>query len=195
MGASEWSRSFFLGGGLSLYHGISGILSPHEVGDPTMALYILGASLIFDGGMFQCMNNVKGTMIVAYNQIAKSAKVAGVSFRDYLKRGGDPTAVQVFLEDCASVAGVIIAATSLSLSKVWALPILDSMGSVAIGVLLGAVASFLVKRNIASLVETSLSASRQAQIVSILEKDPVVKSVHDVKTTCLGPEWVRFKGN
>jgi zinc transporter 9 len=137
----------------------------------------------------------KGTMIVAYKQIAKSAEAAGVSFRDYLKRGGDPTAVQVFLEDCASVAGVMIASVSLTLSKSLALPVLDSIGSVAIGVLLGAVASFLVKRNISSLVETSLSQSRQAQIVSILEKDPVVRSVHDVKTTCLGPEWVRFKGN
>lgn len=30
-------------------------------------------------------------------------------------------------------------------------------------------------------------------IVGTLEADPVVHSVHDVKTTCLGPEWVRFK--
>lgn len=39
---------FFLGGGVSLYHGISGLMHPHQLGDLTFAVYALGGSLIFE---------------------------------------------------------------------------------------------------------------------------------------------------
>ncbi|KAJ3089466.1 hypothetical protein HK100_007739, partial [Physocladia obscura] len=110
-----------------------------------------------------------------------------------VKRGSDPTSVQIFLEDCSSIVGIVIASTSLSLAKYLSLPILDSLGSVAIGGLLGALSIFLVRRNIASLVERSMDANRKDYIVAILEADPVIRSLHDVKTTEIGPDWVRFK--
>ncbi|KAI8924954.1 hypothetical protein BC831DRAFT_462989 [Entophlyctis helioformis] len=176
---------FFLGGGVSLYHGISGLLSTtgHVVGDPTTSLFVLGASLTFE----------LVTMTFAFRQISRSAQAAGKPFMDYLRRGGDPTSVQVFLEDCAAVTGVVIAATCLSLSKYLALPFLDSLGSLLIGLLLSAVATFLIRRNIAGLVETSMNIQTEGHIVELLENDPVVVSVHDVKSTSLGPEWARFK--
>jgi len=64
---------FFLGGGMSIYHGISGILQPHDIGDVTMAYVVLAAGLIFEGA----------TMAFAYKQISKSARDAGVKFWDY----------------------------------------------------------------------------------------------------------------
>ena len=70
---------------------------------------------------------------------------------------------------------------------------IDSAGSIGIGVLLGSAAMFLIRRNISALVETSMNPQRQKEIVQVLEKDAVVTSVHDVKSTTLGPEWVRFK--
>ncbi|KAJ3089648.1 hypothetical protein HK102_005866 [Quaeritorhiza haematococci] len=174
---------FFLGGGVSMYHGISGLMYPHAIGDVTAAWYVLGASLIFEGG----------TMTYALRQITRSAHAAGVSVIDYIRRGADPSSVQVLLEDLAAVTGVVIAGTCLSLSKWLSLSYIDSLGSISIGLLLGSVATFLIRRNVAGLVETAMSEKRRDEIVRILESDPVVKSVHDVKTTCLGPEWVRFK--
>ncbi|KAJ3318718.1 hypothetical protein HDU76_000746 [Blyttiomyces sp. JEL0837] len=132
-------------------------------------------------------------MTVAFRQISKTASASGMTFLDYIRRGSDPTAVQVFLEDCSAVLGIVIAGVCVTLSKVLALPFLDAMGSMAIGVLLGGVAVFLVKRNIASLVETSMPKNKQMEIERILEADPVISSLHDVKTTQIGPEWVRFK--
>ncbi|KAH9275626.1 hypothetical protein BASA83_001914 [Batrachochytrium salamandrivorans] len=175
---------FFLGGGVSLYHGISGLFSPdHVIGDPTLALWILGASLTFD----------ITTMAFAYRQISDSARKAGTGFWSYLIKGGDPTSVQVFLEDCSSVTGVIIAGICLSLSTYLALPFIDSLGSITIGILLSAVATFLIKRNISGLVERSMNPIKEAHIVRLLEADSIVTSVHDVKSTIIGPEWARFK--
>ncbi|KAJ1561802.1 hypothetical protein HK405_002812, partial [Cladochytrium tenue] len=99
----------------------------------------------------------------------------------------------VFLEDCSAVLGIGIAGICVSLSKYLALPFIDSLGSIAIGLLLGSLSVFLVRRNIASLVETAMPKDRQKVIESILVQDPVVSSLHDVKTTQIGPDWVRFK--
>ncbi|KAL2911100.1 hypothetical protein HK105_209445 [Polyrhizophydium stewartii] len=175
---------FFLGGGVSLYHGISGLLSSsHTLGDPTIALGILGASLAFD----------LVTMSFAYKQIKASARAAGMTFWSYLRRGGDPSSVQVFLEDISSVTGVAVAGICLSLSKFLEMPFIDSLGSITIGILLSSVATFLIQRNISGLVEKSMNAQKEANIIAILEADPVVTSVHDVKSTSIGPEWARFK--
>ncbi|KAJ3393691.1 hypothetical protein HDU92_007591 [Lobulomyces angularis] len=174
---------FFLGGGVSIYHGVSSIIYPHALGDPTMAWYVLGASLLFEGA----------TMTYAFRTIRKAAIQNDVSTKEYVLRGADPTTVQVLLEDVAAVTGILIAGISISLSSYLAMPILDSIGSISIGLLLGSVAGFLVKRNISSLVERRMDLRKEREIVRVLSEDPVVKSVHDVKTTMLGGEWVRFK--
>eukprot|EP00842_Homolaphlyctis_polyrhiza_P002815 jgi/Hompol1/3534/HPOL_003270-RA len=156
---------FFLGGGVSLYHGISGLFSTsHVIGDSSTSLWILGASLVFE----------LITMTAAFQQISKSAQAADTTFWQYLRSGGDPTSVQIFLEDCAAVGGIAVAGICLSLSKVLMLPFIDSLGSITIGVLLSCVATFLIRRNIAGLVETSMDKKKEDQIVQMLQADPVV---------------------
>ena len=81
------------------------------------------------------------------------------------------------MEDCAAITGVLIASSCLSISHFLQLPIFDSIGSIAIGCLLSGVATFLIKRNVAGLVETSMPIDKQQEIVSILESDPVVLQV------------------
>lgn len=176
---------FFLGGGVALYHGVSGIIGGvHVLGNISTSLGVLGASLCFE----------LITMKYAYSHINLSAKLAGVSFIEYLKCGADPTSVQVFMEDVASVFGIAIAGTMMTLAKYFELAVLDSVGSIMIGILLSSVAMFLIRRNISSLTEAALDPVRENEIVDLLEADPVVTSVHDVKSTSLGPEWARFKG-
>ncbi|KAJ3230883.1 hypothetical protein HDU81_004158 [Chytriomyces hyalinus] len=174
---------FFLGGGVSMYHGISGLLSPHSIGDATIGFWVLGLSLCFE----------IVTLTYAFRQISRSAAASRMSFVTYLRRGSDPSSVQVFLEDCSSIVGIVIASTCLSLAKYLSLPFLDNVGSILIGILLASLSMFLVRRNIASLVERSMESNRRDEIVAIIEADPVVRSLHDVKTTQIGPDWVRFK--
>jgi solute carrier family 30 (zinc transporter), member 9 len=172
-------------GGVTLYHGFSGLLAGgHILGDITPAIFALSGSLFFE----------LVTMGYAYSHIKKSADLAQMQFWEYLRCGADPTSVQVFMEDVASVMGIAIAATCMTLSKLLALPMLDSVGSICIGVLLSSVAMFLIRRNISSLTEAALDPERENQIVDLLLNDPVVKSVHDIKSTSLGPDWARFKG-
>ncbi|KAL7747173.1 hypothetical protein RI367_007533 [Sorochytrium milnesiophthora] len=179
---------FFLGGGVSFYHGVtsladsmSGFTRPIE--DLHIAYSVLAGSLLFEGG----------TAMVALRQVRKAARENGVTVMEYIKNGSDPSAVQVLLEDAAAVSGIALASTCLALSHYLNNPLFDAGGSIGIGVLLGATATFLIRRNISMLVETSMPAARLNRITTALITDPVVKTIHDVKTTSMGPEYARFK--
>ncbi|KAJ3321237.1 hypothetical protein HDV06_004462 [Boothiomyces sp. JEL0866] len=168
---------FFLGGGVTLYHGISGLIEGgHVLHDLQPAFMALGA-----------------TLTVAYSHIKRSAREKGLSFFEFLKKGADPTSVQVFMEDSAALMGILIAGTCLSVSKLLLIPWLDSVGSIAIGLLLSSVAVWLVRRNINGLIQTRMDKEKETEIVNLIVQDPVIKSVHDVKSTSIGPDWARFK--
>jgi zinc transporter 9 len=107
--------------------------------------------------------------------------------------GADPTTVQVLMEDVAAVSGVFLAGSCLTMSHYFQTPFFDSVGSISIGLLLGGVASFLIKRNISSLVESSIPPRRLNKIMTLILADPAVVSIHDVKATSIGHEMFRFK--
>ena len=174
---------FWFGCGVTLYHGISGLLHPHEVEAPQLAMGILIFSVVVESI----------TLWIAFKVVLDSAKEAGMGFREYLTKGSDPMGVAVLLEDGAAVFGVLLAMATLGLSMVTHNPIWDAVGSTLIAILLGAVAIFLVLRNRTMLLEPSISTEQRSQVLDVLDQDPVVESVHDVKTTVIGTNQVRFK--
>lgn len=58
----------------------------------------------------------------------------------------------VLLEDFAAVVGVAVAACCMGISSVMHNPIPDAIGSLLVGGILGAVASFIIYTNVAALV-------------------------------------------
>ncbi|KAL6728507.1 hypothetical protein Aduo_010277 [Ancylostoma duodenale] len=171
------------GCGLSIYHGVSGLLHPAELEPLNYAYYALFMSLCFQGA----------SAITAYREVTSKAKRAGISVLNYVRTSADPSLNVVLLEDTAAVSGVAIALCAVSLSSLLDSPIPDSVGSILIGCLLGTVASFIIRTNAAHLVGRSLPKRITDDIVCRLSNDPVIRSVHDVKATALGVEQSRFK--
>lgn len=174
---------FFLGCGFSIYHGIAEILNPTQLTSLPVAFAVLGGSMVVESL----------TMITAFRQVQKSARESGLSFKEYLVRGRDPNAVAVLLEDSAAVAGLLLAAGCLGLTSYTGNIIYDAIGSISIGVLLGSVAVFLIRRNSDALTGRSIHPDRLRQIIETLENDIMIRSIHDVKATELGADTVRFK--
>ncbi|XP_032237488.1 zinc transporter 9 isoform X2 [Nematostella vectensis] len=174
---------FFLGAGVSVYHGVSTLLIGAELENLLVACAILGGSFVLEGA----------TLLAAVTQVRKSANESGMSFREYLLRGRDPTAIAVLLEDGAAVTGVSLGAVCLGLTSYTGSPVFDAIGSLMIGGLLGTVAFFLIRRNADFLIGRSIPPERLRQIIEVLESDIVVRSIHDVKATELGADTVRFK--
>ena len=109
-------------------------------------------------------------------------------------RGQDPSVNVVLLEDMAAVVGVVVAASCMGLTTYFNTPIYDACGSIAIGSLLGVVASFIIYTNSGALVGRSIPADRMEEINKQLEADEMVRAIHDVKATDMGNEMVRYKG-
>ncbi|XP_031553608.1 zinc transporter 9-like [Actinia tenebrosa] len=174
---------FFLGAGVSVYHGVCSLIVPTTLENLLVAYTILGGSFIMEGA----------SLIVALNQLKISARESGVSLREYLIRGRDPTSIAVLMEDGAAVTGVTLAALCLGLASYTGSPVYDAIGSLMIGGLLGTVAFFLISRNADFLIGRSMPPARLKQIIEVLESDIIVRSIHDVKATEMGADTVRFK--
>lgn len=101
----------------------------------------------------------------------------------------------VLCEDAAAVAGVIIAGTCMGLSSYTGSPIYDAAGSLAIGALLGAVASFIIYTNANALVGISISMDRLEKMNATMEADVMIRAIYDVKGIDIGNGRVRYKVN
>uniref|UniRef100_A0A3B3ZML0 Proton-coupled zinc antiporter SLC30A9, mitochondrial n=1 Tax=Periophthalmus magnuspinnatus TaxID=409849 RepID=A0A3B3ZML0_9GOBI len=174
---------FMMGAGLSWYHGIMGLLHPEPIESLLWAYCILAGSLVSEGA----------TLLVAVNEIRRSAHQQGVTFFDYVMQSRDPSTNVVLLEDAAAVLGVILAAGSMGLTSLTGNPTYDSLGSLGVGTLLSAVSAFLIYTNTEALLGRSIQPERLQKLTEFLESDPAVRGIHDVKATDIGLSKVRFK--
>ncbi|XP_072292149.1 proton-coupled zinc antiporter SLC30A9, mitochondrial [Eucyclogobius newberryi] len=174
---------FMMGAGLSWYHGIMGLLHPEPMESLLWAYCILAGSLVSEGA----------TLLVAINEIRRSAQQQEVTFFDYVMQSRDPSTNVVLLEDAAAVLGVIMAAGCMGLTSLTGNPTYDSLGSLGVGTLLGAVSAFLIYTNTEALLGRSIQPERVQKLTEFLENDPAVRGIHDVKATDIGLGEVRFK--
>ncbi len=174
---------FFLGCGVTVYHGVTTLLNPHPISDFSIAFIILAFAFVVEGF----------TLIVAVKAVRAEAKYSKLSFLNYINQGTDPTGVAVILEDSVAVFGVLVAATGLGLTYQTGDPKWDSMATIFIGLLLGLVAIFITYRTKGLLVGQSIPLVSRRKILKILKEDPVVDKVYDIKTAIMGTKDLRFK--
>lgn len=173
---------FFLGTGLSLYHGVQGFLHPEPLTSLTWGIVTLVGAFVSEGA----------TLIIAINQVRKGSKAMGMNFWEYVQQGVDPNVCVVLLEDMAAVAGVGVAGLCMALSQYMGSSIPDSIGSFIIGGILGTVASVIIITNSEALVGRSIPLKVQKSISQELEGDRMIRSLHDIKATHMGGQ-IRFK--
>ncbi|MBM83021.1 MAG: cobalt transporter [Planctomycetaceae bacterium] len=175
---------FFLGCGVTIYHGVHSLMDPHEgEGNIFWAVVVLLVSLAVDGLI----------MGLAIQAIKKQA--GGKPFLKYLRTEADPSAVAVLLEDGAACLGVIIALIAIVLSSVTGHHYWDAIGSILVGVLLGAVAIWLIARNRELLVGASIPSHIREQIEKIIVDNPAIEKVVDMQTRVLDTETYRIRAN
>ncbi|XP_013175437.1 PREDICTED: zinc transporter 9 [Papilio xuthus] len=174
---------FCVGSGLSFYHGVVGILDPQPLHDFFWAYFVLGGAVVSEGA----------TLMVALSAIRKGAKEANMSLREYVLRSSDPSVNVVLLEDTAAVAGVVVAASCMAVSQYTGNPLFDAVGSILVGTILGGVASFIILSNVGALVGRSIPQEQLDEINSVLERDFMIRAIHDVKGIDIGSNLIRYK--
>ncbi|XP_011707607.1 PREDICTED: zinc transporter 9 [Wasmannia auropunctata] len=174
---------FCVGTGLSIYHGIHGLLFPAPLDSLFWAYFVLGGSLLSEGA----------TLMIALHSIKKSAEEKKESLKQFVLDGQDPSVNVVLMEDFAAVIGVIVAAGCMGLTSYLENPMFDAIGSLLVGGLLGGVASFIIYSNVAALIGRSISQENLDKINAELEADIMVRAIHDVKGIDMGNNLVRYK--
>lgn len=174
---------FCIGSGLSIYHGVTGLIHAEPLDSLFWAYFVLGGSFISEGA----------TLAVAVNNIVKCSKESKISFLQYVLRGHDPTVNVVLLEDCAAVLSIGVAAVCMSLTSYLNTPVPDAVGSLLVGGILGTVASFIIYTNTSAIVGRSISQTYLNKINAELESDIMIRAIYDVKGIDMGNSLIRYK--
>lgn len=124
---------FALGAGVSIYEGVIHVLDPEPAVSPLIAYVVLFVAFALEGG----------STYAAFREFDAGRK--GRSWWQALVGAKDTTNVIVLLENGAAMAGILIAGIGLAASQVSGDPRYDGIASIAIGLLLGAVAIFLAR--------------------------------------------------
>jgi cation diffusion facilitator family transporter len=169
---------FGVGGGLSVYEGITHLLHPHPLEDPFWNYVSLGIAFVFEGISW----------ILAMRQLRPMIREKGMW--KALRTSKDPSIVTLFFEDSAALVGLIVAFLGVFLGHLWRTPVTDGVASIVIGLLLAAVASFLVAQSRELLLGESVDPEILADIRRIVRSDPAVADAKDPLTMHLGPEEV-----
>jgi cation diffusion facilitator family transporter len=166
---------FFGGGVFSIYEGVHKIANPEPVGDITVALVILGLSIVLEGwstlGNIRTMNKRRGA----------------TGFLRYLRETKDSDLIVVFGENSAAVLGLVFAIAAIGLAKLTGDGRWDAIGSLAIGGVLVGVATFLAREVKSLLVGEAADPSLVKSFEELAELDPNVERVLNVLTLQQGP--------
>lgn len=173
---------FFGGGAFSIYEGAHKIGSPEPVGDITVGLVILVISMALEG--WSLYGNVR-EMSKRRGQGGQAGKQTG--FFRYLRETKDSDLIVVFGENSAAVIGLCLAMAALVLAKLTGDGRWDAIGSLAIGLVLVGVATFLAREVKSLLVGEAADASLVTTFAELAELDPNVEKVLNVLTLQQGP--------
>ncbi len=166
----------FSGGGVfSIYEGIHKIQHPEPVNDILAGVIVLGLAIALEG--YATIGNLREM---------KARRGATPLFR-YLRETKDSDLVVVFGENSAAVLGLVLAMSALVMAKTTGDGRWDGVGSLAVGVVLVAVAVFLAKEIKSLLVGESADPTIEAAVKQLAAEDPQIDAVLRVLTIQQGP--------
>jgi divalent metal cation (Fe/Co/Zn/Cd) transporter len=116
----------------------------------------------------------------------KEAKVYGTRWLE----AKYPSIFTVFLEDSASLIGIVIAFCGILLGQIFNRPYLDPAASILIGILLFGTAALLGRESGALLVGERTGSATILKVERILRDEPSIEKVGDLLAMQLGPEQV-----
>ena len=156
---------FALGGGMSVYEGVTHMLHHQPPSDPTWNYVVLGFAFVFEGG----------SSFFALRAFRKEMSGQGV-FRT-IRDSKDPTTFTVLFEDTAALLGLIVAFLGIFLGHWFHNPYLDGVASIIIGLILAVVAGFLAYESKGLLIGEGVDQKTLASIRELAGADESVAEV------------------
>ena len=168
---------FSMGGLFAIYEGISKLRHPHETDSLGIAIGILVVAIGLE----------TYSLRTALKEVAH-VKPAGQSYWQFIRTSKSPELPTVLLEDVAAETGLFLALFGVLLGHFTHEPRWDAAGSIAIGVLLVAVAFILGVEMKALLMGETASKEDRLALSKALRQHPQISEVAYMHTEHLGPD-------
>jgi cation diffusion facilitator family transporter len=177
---------FTLGGAVAVYQGVLRVLHPTPIEHAGVTMAVIALSAMFEGASF-----ITG---VRQERLRRPA----LSRRRYPKLwvmqtihfSKDPGVFEVLAEDGAAILGLVFAALGVAGSAWFGWAQADGLASIAIGVLLAAVAYALGSETYSLLTGEAALAPVVDGVRAILQADDRVDQVCEVLSMHLGPQEI-----
>ena len=167
---------FMVGGLFAIYEGISKLRDPHDISSPAVAFAILGVAVVLEAFSLR-------TAVHAANP-----ERGDMSWTRYVRGSKSPELPVVLLEDLGALLGLLFALTGLGLAVVTDEPRFDGAATLAIGVLLVAIAVVLVVEMKSLLIGEAATPEQERLIQAGIEGTPSVSALIHMRTLHLGPD-------
>jgi cation diffusion facilitator family transporter len=168
---------FIAGAGFSVFEGILSMRSTsHE--SPLAAYIALGVAVVAEGTSFAR----------AYRQVRAEARTSHQEVLDHVSTSPDITVKVTLFEDSTAVMGLVLAGLGVGLTQLTGSNVWNGVGSIAIGALLVAVAVKLGLDSKELLIGRAASATTESEIRAIIESEPGVGVLLELRTMHMGPD-------
>jgi cation diffusion facilitator family transporter len=168
---------FLAGATFAVGYGLYQLISHAETGDYLPAYIALGVSLVAEGSSwFRAVRHTRG-----------DAAEAGLPLMRYVRQSRDPNVKMVLFEDTAALIGLALALVGIVADQLTGSSVFDPAASVAVGVLLVAVAIWMGRDTSELLVGGAARPAERAALRHALEASDDVKDVFELLTMVLGP--------
>jgi cation diffusion facilitator family transporter len=171
---------FTVGAVVSIMHGITELTADEPSENALIAYLVIAVSLVLEGISF----------LRSIRQLRGTAAAADQDVLEHVLMTSDPTVRAVFFEDAAALLGLVLAAAGIALHEITGSAVWDAIGSILIGVLLGAVAVLLIQLNRRFLIGQSPSPRVMTAVLKLLSEQEDVDSVSYLHLEYVGPSRV-----
>jgi cation diffusion facilitator family transporter len=167
---------FGIGGGMSVYEGVHRLRVEAQSGDPSWSYIVIGVAAVAEGSSW----------VVAARSVRRSDGRG--SFLRKLAQSKDPSKFVVIGEDSAALIGLLVALVGVFLSHRWHSKYPDAIASIVIGLVLAAVAVYLIVQSKHLLLGESADPLLVERIRNTALKAADVAEVGPPLTMHFGPQ-------
>jgi cation diffusion facilitator family transporter len=169
---------FGIGGGLSMYEGVSELLDPEPRAYSFWNYVVLGVSVLAEGSSWMIATR------------ALDHEGSRGHFWQQIRRSKDPSKFFVLGEDSAAIAGLFVAFLGVLVSHLTGSVVPDAVASIAIGVLLCATSVYLIVETKDLLIGEGADPKLIQEIEALVEKQTFTLCVGQPLTMHFGPHQI-----
>jgi cation diffusion facilitator family transporter len=167
---------FTVGGMFSVYEGVDKLQNPHELENVWLPIVVLLIAIALEG------NSLRTAV-----KEARPLKGERTWFQ-FIRKAKAPELPVVLLEDTAALTGLVLALGGVGLSAITGDAVFDALGTIAIGLLLVAVAVLLGIETASLLIGEGAGPEDVARIRTAILAGDEAKGIIHLRTLHLGPD-------